>query len=236
MIPTHSKIGQEMRIHFEKLLNEYGKNELIPLYLQNDTANFHLNRQVKSEETHSVSDAEQCFEKENQQSGNGYGRGSALVSPMTTLNRDAVPIGDDIESVGGSRVDVETGNEEEQEPEDCGHAVYRIWCAVCINGGYVGKHLQVEPSEEEDRERTNPMVAFDCVFLTQENSDIFPILICRDNRHGQIPLLVDLIKDLESPSPRIILKDENEPSLKIFQEVMIYSCVEVVVREMKTQC
>ena len=42
---------------------------------------------------------------------------------MKTLNRDAVPSGDDIESVEKSRVDVETGNEEEQEPEVCGHAV-----------------------------------------------------------------------------------------------------------------
>ena len=78
------------------------------------------------------------------------------------------------------------------------------------------------------------MVAFDCVFLTLENSDMFPILICRDNRHGHIPLLVDLIKDLESLS--IILKDEIEPRLKVFQEVMIYSCVEVLVGEMKRQC
>ena len=39
---------------------------------------------------------------------------SALVSPMTTLNRDAAPIGDDMERVGESRVDVETGNEEEK--------------------------------------------------------------------------------------------------------------------------
>ena len=31
MIPTHSKIGQGMRIHFEKLLDEYGNNELIPV-------------------------------------------------------------------------------------------------------------------------------------------------------------------------------------------------------------
>ena len=29
MIPTHSKIGQGMRIHFDKLLDEFGKNELI---------------------------------------------------------------------------------------------------------------------------------------------------------------------------------------------------------------
>ena len=69
MIPTDSKIGQGMRIHFEKLLNECGKNELIPVYLKNDTPNFYLNREVKSEETHSVSDAEQCFEKESQTVG-----------------------------------------------------------------------------------------------------------------------------------------------------------------------
>ena len=35
MIPIHSKIGQGMRIHFEKLLNEYEKNDLIPVYLEN---------------------------------------------------------------------------------------------------------------------------------------------------------------------------------------------------------
>ena len=97
---------------------------------------------------------------------------SALVCPMTTLNRDAVPIGDDIESVVECRVDVETGNKEKQEPEDCGHAVYRGLCAVCVKGRCVGKHLQVEPLEEEERERTTPIVAFGCVFLTQENSDI----------------------------------------------------------------
>ena len=42
---------------------------------------------------------------------------SALVSPTTTLNRDAVPIGDDIEPVGESRAGVETGYEEEEEEE-----------------------------------------------------------------------------------------------------------------------
>ena len=63
-----------MRFHFEKVLNEYGKNELIPVFLENDALNFYLNREVKSEETHSVNDAEQCFEKKSQQSGNEYGR------------------------------------------------------------------------------------------------------------------------------------------------------------------
>ena len=76
--------------------------------------------------------------------------------------RDAAPIGDDIEPVGESRADVETGNEEEeeesleteipavgmnlknptsrekQEYEDSGHAVYKSWCAACVERGGVG--------------------------------------------------------------------------------------------------
>ena len=50
MIPIYSKIGQEMRNHFEKLLNWYGKNELIPICLENNIFNFYLNREVKSTE------------------------------------------------------------------------------------------------------------------------------------------------------------------------------------------
>ena len=50
----------------------------------------------------------------------------------------------------------------EQEREDCGLVVYRNWCAVCVKGRCVEKHLQVEPlEEEEERERTTPRVAFD---------------------------------------------------------------------------
>ena len=70
----HSKIGQGMRIHFEKLLNEYGRNDLIPVYLENDTFNFYLNGEVKSTEPHNVNDAGHCFAKNSQQSGNEYGR------------------------------------------------------------------------------------------------------------------------------------------------------------------
>ena len=51
-IPTHSKNRLGMRNHFEKLLDEYGKNELIPVCLEHDTPNFYLNRGVKSVETH----------------------------------------------------------------------------------------------------------------------------------------------------------------------------------------
>ena len=34
MIPIHRKIGQGMRIRFEKLVNWHGKNELIRVYLE----------------------------------------------------------------------------------------------------------------------------------------------------------------------------------------------------------
>ena len=64
MIPIHSKICQGMRDHFEKEI----------VYLESNIFNFHLNREVKSAETHNVNDAEQCFAKESQQSGNEYGR------------------------------------------------------------------------------------------------------------------------------------------------------------------
>ena len=73
MIPIHSKIGQGMRIHFEKLVNWYGKNESILVYLEN-IFNFYLNREVKSTETNNVNDADHCLAKNCQQSGNGDGR------------------------------------------------------------------------------------------------------------------------------------------------------------------
>ena len=46
---------------------------LFPVYFENDTPNFYLTREVKSEETHSVRDAEQYCEKDSPQSGNEYG-------------------------------------------------------------------------------------------------------------------------------------------------------------------
>ena len=52
----------------------------------------------------------------------------------------------------------------EQEREDYGHAVYRNWCAACVEARGVGRQFQVEPLEEEERERTTPMVASDCGF------------------------------------------------------------------------
>ena len=70
----HSKIGQGIRNHHGKLLNEYGMSDLIPVNLEREAANFNLTREVKSEEIHSVYEAWQCLEKVNRQSGNEYGR------------------------------------------------------------------------------------------------------------------------------------------------------------------
>ena len=74
MIQIHSKICQGTRNHFEKLLNKYGMSDLLPVYLEKDALNFYLNREVKYEEIHSLNDAEQCLEKENQHSGKECGR------------------------------------------------------------------------------------------------------------------------------------------------------------------
>ena len=142
MIPIRSKIGPGMTIHFLKLVNWYGKDELIPVFLENNNFKFYLNREEKS--------TEQCSAV-----GKREWQSSALVCPTKTLNRDVAPIGDDIEPVGESRADVKMGNKEDEEPmeaeiprvrmnpkdptsrekqehEDSGHAVYRRWCAACV--------------------------------------------------------------------------------------------------------
>ena len=166
-----------------------------------------------------------------------------------------------------SRADVEIGNEEEessesevptvetnlknlmrkaqQEREDCGHAVYRNWCAVCVRGRCVEKHLQVELLKEEETERTRPsLAAFNHVSVSQENADKFPILIGRSDEQSQtrvtwcgrksfiphlISFLVDFVENLDFG--RITLKCENEPSMKVFRESMSH----LMVRETKRQ-
>ena len=96
----------------------------------------------------------------------------------------------------------------------------------------------VDNIELEDRERTSPIVAFEYDYMTQENADMFPILICRDSRYGQtgatccerkgptaysISFLVGFIKDLGFR--RIILICDNEPSTKALQDAVIHACV-----------
>ena len=73
---------------------------------------------------------------------------------------------------------------EKQEHEDSGHAVYRSWCAACVESRGVGGQHRIALLQEEERESTTPIVAFDYGFLTQENADTFPLLICRDSRYG----------------------------------------------------
>ena len=131
---------------------------------------------------------------------------------------------------------------EKQELEDSGHAVYRGVGVLLVEGRGVGGQHPIELLEEEERERTTPIVAVDYGFLTQENADTSPILSCRDSRYGQtgatccerkgptaysIPFLVDFIKDLGFR--RIILKCDNGPSTKALQDAVIHARVGVEV-------
>ena len=133
-------------------------------------------------------------------------------------------------------------NREKQKHEDSGHAVYRSWCAACVEDRGVGGQHRIELSEEEERERTTPIVAYDYSFDIQENADTFPILICRDSRYGQtgatccerkgptaysFSFLVGFIKDLGFR--RIILTCDDEPSTKALQDAVIHACVGVKV-------
>ena len=47
---------------------------------------------------------------------------------------------------------------EKQEDEDSGRAVCRSWCAACVEGRGVGGQHRIELLEEEERERTTPIV------------------------------------------------------------------------------
>ena len=131
---------------------------------------------------------------------------------------------------------------EKQEHEDSGHAVYSSWCAACVEGRGVGVQHGIELLEEEERERTTPRVAFDFGFLTQENADTLPILICREGRYGQtgaswcerkgptaysISFLVGFIKELGFC--RTIMKCDNETSTNALLDAVIHACVGVEV-------
>ena len=62
-------------------------------------------------------------------------------------------------------------NPTSREKQDSGHAVSRNWCAACVEGRGVGGQHRLELLEEEERQRTTPIVAFDYGFMTQENAD-----------------------------------------------------------------
>ena len=40
MVPVHSKIGHELRMHFERLVNWYGRKQLIPVHIEDKIFNF----------------------------------------------------------------------------------------------------------------------------------------------------------------------------------------------------
>ena len=71
--------------------------------------------------------------------------------------------------------------------------------------------------------------AFDRVSVTQENADKFPIVMIitwyerKDSIPNFISFLVDSVKDLDFR--RIILKCENEPSMKVFRKVLSHHTV-----------
>ena len=59
MIPVHSKIGEEMRMHFEKLVNWHGKKQLIPVYLVDNIFSFNVSREAKPPETYIAKNSQQ---------------------------------------------------------------------------------------------------------------------------------------------------------------------------------
>ena len=181
------------------------------------------------------------------------------------MNTDLAPIGDDIEPIQAPREDVEMGNDEHDEPlkpevlrarmnpknptsrekqehEDSGHAVYRNWCAACVEGRGVGGQHRNALLQEEERERTTSIVAFDYGFMTQESAGTLPILMCRHGRYGQtgatccerkgptaysISFLAGCTKYLGVRS--FILKCDNEPSTRSLQDAVIQACAGVEV-------
>ena len=117
MIPIHTNICQGMRIHLETLVKKGMERTIsFPVYLDREE-HFQFLPEPRSE----VCRNQQCerrralFYEEQSIFGKRAWQRSALVSPTTTLDRDVVPIGNDIESVVNSRADVETRHEEEEE-------------------------------------------------------------------------------------------------------------------------
>ena len=192
--------------------------------------------------------AKQCARKSDENSEHGSG-----------------PKGDDVEPIEAHREDVEMRNDEDEEPLEAEVLRARMNTRVppvernnnmkildmlsadvvvllVSKVGSGGQH-RIELLVEEERERTTPIVAFDHGFMTQENEDTLPIVICRDSRYGQtgatccerkgptaysISFLVGFIKDL--CFRRSMLKCDSEPSTKSLHDAVMQACagVEVV--------
>ena len=175
MIPVRSNVGHEMRMHSERLVNGYGRKQLIFVYIEDNMFTFHLGK--KSEiHRHRYCEHFSAARKRVWQS-------SALASPTKTLNTDLAPIGGDSEPTEALREDVEMGNDEDeelleakvptanmnlknptsreqQEHEDSGHAVYRHGCAACVEGRRAGGHHRTDPMEDEERENYHSRCCF----------------------------------------------------------------------------
>ena len=122
----------------------------------------------------------------------------------------------------------------------------------------VGGQHRIELLEEEEREiereRTTPIAAFDCGFLTQENADTFPILICRVKRerrvvNGKVPqhspfhflsvssrILVFAESALQDAVSQACAGVEVIPKGPPVGDHMANGRVEMAVREVKRQC
>ena len=74
---------------------------------------------------------------------------------------------------------------EKQEHEASGHAVYRNWCTAFVEGRGVGGQFRIELMEEEERERTTPVVAFDCGFHHTRKCRRFQFRFFRDRTYFQ---------------------------------------------------
>ena len=185
VIPVRSKIGHELSRHFERLVSWYERKQFIPVYIEDTICNFYLSQRCEVQRNQ--------HREQFSAAGKRVWQSSALVSPTKTLNTDLAPIGDGIEPTDAPREEVEMENEEDGEPleaeapgarmspknptsretqerEDSGHAVYRSWCADCVEFRGVGWQHRIALLDEEERERTTPIVAVDYVFMTQEKS------------------------------------------------------------------
>ena len=53
------KIGQEMRMHFERLVRWYGRKQLLPVCIEDNIFNFCLSKETESTETNTVNNSQQ---------------------------------------------------------------------------------------------------------------------------------------------------------------------------------
>ena len=138
------------------------------------------------------------------------------MAEQTTLNRDAVPIGDNIEPVRESP----TENKKPKIMEVLFTGVGVLLVSEVVVLGDIFKLNRWRKKKENEQSRH------------VSNSDLSrpQIRELRGEQNDPTSYLISFLVDW-----RILSKDENDTSMKVFQEAMIYSCVEVVVREMERQ-